>query len=313
MEKGKSFFKRFQFMLLVILLGGVFFTVFDRWDLYEKPVTGLGRELQSFLGLEGTWAHEEAPLDDLRAKDGANEETSSHDGQPGQAGEDAQGDGGGEYAPDAREDGEEAPSGPPEFVTVDETYFDDALFIGDSRVVGLRDYGRLKDHATFYAYEGLNIFRLLSAKIVEVAGQRKKISVEEALGQNQFGKIYLMVGINELDIGTVERYENTYREVVDRIRELQPNAKIFIQSILPVTQKRAAKGDFVTNDGIFERNEALKRLSDDETVFYLDVAEAVTDESGGMDPAYTSDGIHLKAKYVPLWTEYLKTHALAGT
>ena len=201
--------------------------------------------------------------------------------------------------------------GIPLWKTVDESYFDDALFIGDSRVVGLRDYGKLAEHATFYAYEGLNVFRLLTAKIVEVPGQHKKISVEEALGERQFAKIYLMTGINELDIGTVDRFENAYRDVVSRIRELQPGAVIYIQGIMLVTEKRAHKGDFVTNQGILERNEALKTIADWQTIFYLEDNEAITDESGVMNPSYTTDGIHLKAKYVPLWTEYLKTHVLS--
>ncbi|MBR6478241.1 MAG: acylhydrolase, partial [Lachnospiraceae bacterium] len=89
---------------------------------------------------------------------------------------------------------------------------------------------------------------------------------------------------------------------------LQPNAKIIIQSIMLVTQKRSSKGDFVKNSSIMERNEAIAQLADGVNVFYLDVNEAIVDESGGMNPAYTTDGVHLKAKYVPLWTEYLKTH-----
>ena len=193
---------------------------------------------------------------------------------------------------------------------VEDSYFDDALFIGDSRVVGLQDYGQLQDHATFYASTGLNIFRLLKARIATIEGQLKKVSVEEALGQRQFGKIYLMVGINELDIGTVEHFEETYKETIDRIRELQPGAIIYIQSIMKVTTKRAAKGDFVKNEGIVARNDAIMKLADNENIFYLDVNEAVCDESGGMNPTYTSDGIHLKVKYIPLWRDYLKCHAI---
>ena len=162
-----------------------------------------------------------------------------------------------------------------EWQTVGDDYFDDALFIGDSRIVGLQDYGKMEDHATFYASTGLNIFKLLSAKIVTLEGQLKKVSVEEALGQKSFGKIYLMVGINELDIGTVERFQNTYQATIERIQELQPDAIIYIQSIMKVTSKRAAKGDFVTNTGIDERNNAIMQLADHENIFYLDVNPSI--------------------------------------
>ena len=197
----------------------------------------------------------------------------------------------------------------PVWGTVEADYFDDALFLGDSRVVGLRDYDKL-DHGTFYAEEGMSIYKLLTKKIVSVPDQSSKISVEEVLEQNHYAKIYLMVGINELDVGTTERFQQTYRETINRIRELQPEAKIIIQSIMLVSKKRSAKGDFVNNDKIRERNDAIKQLADDETVFYLDVNEAVVDEEGCLNTQYTGDGIHLKAQYVPVWTEYLKTHAL---
>ena len=304
--KRESFFKRNQFTWILILSGILFFTALKRWDLYEKPLMHLGGQLEEFLGMElFGWESEGAGEDGREAqenpRDGQNGDRGENgDGTPKPGAEDLQG------ADD--ESGQEEWENLPEWITVEESYFDDALFIGDSRIVGLRDYGKLEEHATFYASEGLNIFRLLNSRIVEVEGQRKKITVEEALGERQFGKIYLMVGINELDIGTVERYKNTYQETIERIRELQPNARIYIQSIMLVTEKRAAKGDFVTNAGIRERNEAIQGIADNENVFYLDVNEAVVDESGGMNPEYTTDGVHLKAKYVPLWKEYIKTH-----
>ena len=327
--KKESFFKRYDILFLLLLFGIAFFGATKRWDLYEKPLQRIALEVQAFLGIgealpkdEDMWtpkwvwnigSHDrdmDAEEDDPLNGPGGDPEdplgvgAGDHDGAQGANGQGANG----QESDGQGAEGQGMAEVP--WQTVDESYFDDALFIGDSRIVGLRDYGNLQEHATFYAYEGLNIFRILSAKYVEVPGQIKKISVEEALGQRQFGKIYLMTGINELDIGTTQRFAETYGEVIQRIHELQPDAKIIIQSIMLVTQKRAEKGDFVTNQGIMERNQAIQALADGVTIFYLDVNEAITDESGGMNPSYTTDGIHLKAKYVPLWTEFLKSHAL---
>ena len=44
---------------------------------------------------------------------------------------------------------------PLQFTTVDASYFDDALFIGDSRTVGIAEYGNLKN-ATYFADVGIN-------------------------------------------------------------------------------------------------------------------------------------------------------------
>lgn len=193
---------------------------------------------------------------------------------------------------------------------VEDDYFSDALFLGDSRTVGMQKYGELGETATFYASTGLTIYKLFSAEIAELPDQSEKVTVEEALQHQSFGKIYIMIGINEIGGGTTEGYAQTYGETVAHLQELQPDAIIYIQGILKVTAARSAKGDYINNESIAARNEALSQLADGKKIFYLDVNEALCDESGGMVKDYTSDGVHLKAKYISLWEEYLKDHAV---
>ena len=199
-----------------------------------------------------------------------------------------------------------------QYMTVEDDYFVDAVFIGDSRTVGMFEYGGLEEISTFYASKGLTVYRLFDADIVSVPGERKQITVEEALQQNSFAKIYLMIGINEMGTGTVESFLEKYQEVVTHLRELQPDAIIYLQAIIKVTAERSAKGDYITNEGITARNEGIARLADNEKVFFLDVNPEVCDESGGMIPDYTFDGVHLKARYIEIWKDYLKAHAISS-
>lgn len=203
---------------------------------------------------------------------------------------------------------------PPEpeirFGRVEDDYFADALFLGDSRTVGMKEYGGLGDIATFYASTGMSIYKLFSAEIVELPDQTEKITIEEALQHQSFAKIYIMVGINEMGTGTVERFAETYKAAVEHLQELQPDAIIYIQAILKVTTERSNKGDYINNEGIEARNEALSQLADGKKIFYLDPNLAVCDEDGGMVKDYTFDGVHLKAKYIELWKEYLKDNAV---
>lgn len=193
---------------------------------------------------------------------------------------------------------------------VDDDYFSDAVFIGDSRTVGMYEYGGLENNTTFYASTGLTIFKLFDAKIAQIPGQRDKVTVEEALSSQTFGKIYLMVGINEMGTGNLDKFAETYKQAVEHLRTLQPNAVIYLQAIMKVTTKRSQKGDYITNQGIDERNEKISQLADNVWVYYLDVNPLICDESGGMEPTYTFDGVHLKAQYVPIWKDFLKAHAV---
>ncbi len=200
--------------------------------------------------------------------------------------------------------------GPPEYVTVEDDYFSDAVFIGDSRTVGMYEYGELEEISTFYASTGLTVYKLFDSAIVNVPGQKQKITVEEALQNNSFSKIYLMVGINEMGTGTVETFIEKYKEVVAHLQELQPEAILYIQGIMKVTTKRSEQGDYINNEGIIARNQELEKLADNRQVFYLDVNPVICDETGGLVEDYTFDGVHLKAKYIQIWKDYLKQHAI---
>lgn len=196
------------------------------------------------------------------------------------------------------------------FEKVTEEYFDDALFIGDSRTVGLQDYAGMEGRATFYCKTSLTIWDVLEKPIVKEEGQKQLLTVEEALTQNQFGKIYLMVGINELGRGNTELFMEQYAKVVNRIRELQPDAIIFVEGIMRVAGKKNASDAIFNNTNINEKNERIRELADNKDIFYIDVNEVVCDEEGNLNADYTSDEVHLKAVYYQIWKEFLLEHGI---
>ena len=194
---------------------------------------------------------------------------------------------------------------------VEEDYFADALFIGDSRTVGLSEYCEgLDEQAMFYAKVSLSIYSVLENDFLKDE-EGKKMTVEEALEKDEpYGKIYIMLGLNELGTGTTETFVAKYAEVIARIRELQPDATIYIQSIMHVTENKSSKDKIFNNERINERNEALSQLANNVDIFYLDMNEAVDDENGNMLEELSTDDIHLKASSYERWHQYLLQHAI---
>lgn len=202
---------------------------------------------------------------------------------------------------------EDNTSGTKDFETVKKSYFKDALFIGDSRTVGLMEYSGLSE-PTFYANVGLNIFEIFDKEIAEVNG--KKTTLDKALEKQKFSKIYIMLGINELGTGTSETFAKEYEAVIEKIQKLQPDAIIFIEAIMNVSKKKSDGDPIYNNHNIKERNEAIAPLADNKKVFYIDVNEVFIDKSGGIPENYTFDGIHLKAAYYKMWTDFLLKHGV---
>lgn len=193
------------------------------------------------------------------------------------------------------------------FVTVEEDYFEDAVFIGDSRTVGLQDYGGL-DKTDFFATVGMNVYDLWTDKFCEVNGE--KVTLEEALTAKQYGKIYFQIGINEMGRGTLDGFMEKYAQSVEKIRELQPEAFIFLQGIMKVTTEKSNSDSIFNNQGIQARNERIAELADGITVFYIDVNEVICDETGGLRADLTFDNLHLYGSKYGIWVDFLKTRGI---
>lgn len=196
---------------------------------------------------------------------------------------------------------------PLSFVEVEQSYLDDALFIGDSRVVGVERYSGW-DNLTYYAESGITIYDMFDCQVS--SGNAGKVTLEEALRQNSFGKIYLEVGINEMGTGTAASFLEAYEAAVCRLRKLQPDALLFLCGIMCVEQGRSETDPIFNNPGIRERNEGIARLADGQSIFYLDINEAVADENGNLDSDYTWDDVHLLGKYNVLWMDYFCRHGI---
>lgn len=305
---------------MLTAVGLAYLSLIDGWQVYAEPLTRVQEWIQGTQegnqqsGDDGPGQSDHDILEAWAEIPGAEGETGT--GLNDQDGTGTMPDTGqpdeqdGTDVNDAESNGGFGDGSEPVYMTVEDDYFSDAVFIGDSRTVGMYEYGGLEEIATFYASTGLTIYKIFDSAIVEMPGQRQKITIEEALGQNRFNKIYLMIGINEMGMGTVDTFAAKYQEVVEHLLEIQPEAIVYIQGILKVTTERSNQGDYITNEGIVARNEALSQLADNVRVFYLDANPTICDNTGGLEPSYTFDGVHLKAKYVEIWKDYLKTHAI---
>lgn len=192
------------------------------------------------------------------------------------------------------------------FTPVTEDYFKDAVFIGDSRTVGISEYSGI-ENATFLCKTSLTIYDYDKPKI---SYNNEKTSIQDVLEQKQFGKIYLMVGINECSYGTPESFYELYRQVVEDIRKLQPNALIFIEGNLLVTQSKSDSNQGVTNENIASRNELIATLANQKDTFYIDINQSSLCENGALIPELTWDQIHIKAQYYTVWKDFLLEHGI---
>ena len=192
------------------------------------------------------------------------------------------------------------------YKTVTPDYFENSLFIGDSRMKGFSDYNEW-EYGTYLYKVGLNVFNMMTTTVQSRTGKTK---ILDELQARQYENIYLCVGINELGSGTVEMFQDKYGEILGIIRENQPDARIIIMSIMYETPSYSASQDVYNNDNINAKNVAISRFANGEDIFYLDVNPPVADESRmALTESYSFDGVHMAAKHYHLWADYMLRRA----
>lgn len=226
--------------------------------------------------------------------------------------------GGGSASSGQRTDAPKVPETPPydfsqpvpEREAVDNSYFDDAAFVGDSRTDGFMLYSGIGTGDNLSA-NGVSIFKLADRKSLTIDGEQ--YTALEALALKEYGKVYIALGVNELGYNNDKVYYERFCSAIDEIRRVQPDAVIYIQGLIPVNESQylASTGhDYLTNDHLRVYNQLMQQVAEEKKVAYVNVYEAFADENGSLPEEDSRDGVHLYKESCQQWLAYLKTHTV---
>ena len=198
----------------------------------------------------------------------------------------------------------------PESEAVDTEYFKDAAFIGDSRTDGFLIYSGINGGKNLTS-NGLSIFKIEEKKALTING--KEYTLLEALGLEQYKKVYISLGVNELGYCDDEGFYENYCEVIDHIRELQPDAVIYIQGLIPLNEGQIAATTgrtYLTNSHLRIYNDLMRQVAEEKQVAFLDLYSEFVDENEELPVDASKDGVHLSKAYCEQWLHYLETHTV---
>lgn len=205
----------------------------------------------------------------------------------------------------------------PESEPVDYSYFNDTVFIGDSRTQGLLLYSQLTPRFNFAA-QGATTQSIRTKSYIALPDSEARTTysttytLSEALTviDGQYKAVYISAGVNELGWNT-GIFINSFRDLVLTVRE-HTDLPIYIQLILPVTTEYAESSIYgVTNEKQREFNSELTLLAAELSVFLLDPCEIFSLEDGSLNPQYASfDGAHLSPAANAMIAEYYRTHVV---
>lgn len=202
-----------------------------------------------------------------------------------------------------------APDSVPEFGRVTTEWFADAAFLGDSLTVGYIDYDIDLDGARILAYEGASPNNFVNRTTMKNANDEDEIPLD-ILAADPPAKLYVLVGTNAIASGTADdSFLNYYDRLLDDLKNILPDTKIFVQSILPVRPEVLESSPGMATDHLNTINAAIRDMCAEKGCYYLDLASVFTDSDGALMADYAQpDGIHLTVSGYSNWVSYLCTH-----
>lgn len=201
-----------------------------------------------------------------------------------------------------------------------DSFFADAIFVGDSVTVGLSNYYNklhgavFTDTTQFLAQVGCSAKMCISSNPTEKY-QRYMPSyggrlcrIEDGIALSGARKVFIDYGLNDLTGSTSIEFLDNFTTLITRIQEKNPSVQIYVISTTYVVSD--AQTGLLTNSNIRKANEAVKAYCQDNGLGYINIADYIADEDGGLHPRYSSDQyVHQNAKSYEMWVKVLRHYA----
>lgn len=196
---------------------------------------------------------------------------------------------------------------PQQAVALDDSYFEDAVFIGDSRMQGFRNLSGITK-GSFVTAVGMELENFYTDAQIPTA--KGNVLVLDALKNLNYTKIYMMLGTNELGAYDMTQVGESYRKVLEDIKMLSSSTDpvVYVYSVIYVDESLVTTGDYVNNANVDAVNAQILDMCRKEGYHYINLNEVLSNGYHSLIPGAAEDGIHLNAEYCKKWLEYTKTH-----
>lgn len=197
-----------------------------------------------------------------------------------------------------------------------DAYFDGMVLIGDSVMVGFRNYSMRRANTflgriQFLASGSFSVHNSLwpiNSKSVHPIFQGQQRFVWDSLSMIQPKRVFLFFGLNDMNMGSLADTCAKYSQLIANIKTTCPDTEIHLMS-MTYTLRGKGKGN-LNNPTIRQFNEMLKQMARDNGWGFVDIANPLSDANGDLAPAYCSDNyVHQTNAAYDVWAVVLRDYA----
>ena len=182
-----------------------------------------------------------------------------------------------------------------------QSVFDDALFIGNSVLHGLYQFGVIT-HGDFLTVVGLNV------NTIYTNTDENGTPLIDTITGKGYKKVIINFGINEVGWPSQSTFINRYSQLIDDVRERLPGVTVYIVAITPVTKHYSlGKGqeNGITIEHIRATNERIRNMCVQKGARFIETPDSLLDSEGYLPSDASSDGVHMNLKYDRLWADHI--------
>lgn len=202
----------------------------------------------------------------------------------------------------------------------DASWFDDAVFLGDSVTLKLSYY--CEEHpealgdAKFFCAGSLGytsaLWELDREDSVHPYYRGKNYLSRDCAQVTGASKVFVLLGINDIGLYGTDESLKSAETLINDIKKTSPDASVYIQSVTPILKGKENKD--IDNKLVRSFNKKLETFCKNNGYPYLDVYDLMADKDGYLKPEYCGDqeaqGIHFTDAACELWTKFLKENVL---
>lgn len=202
-----------------------------------------------------------------------------------------------------------------------EEWFSDCVFVGDSIIVGWKQYNSLmlQSNSEFFgktrffcagSYGYGHALEPVSENSIHPIYGGEQHLIEDALQMIGANKAFICFGVNDISIYGVDGTINNCRELLNRIYAKNPNIDLYIISAMYLTRDGDAKGSKLTNANLLLLNRGIAEVCNDFGIPFVNIASHLIDEEGFVPAQYSSDNfVHQTYAAYDVWADILRSVA----
>lgn len=220
----------------------------------------------------------------------------------------------------AEEKARQMQSGPGEVYLLGESgdagqaYIDSLTFLCDSALIGLRDYGLLKDGTATTQVWGSSAGNIPASQLgsfkIRFPGDGSEISPVDAAMIAKPSILVISLGTDGLADSNESQFISDYEALIRGVQEASPYTTVVVCTITSVTISYSGS-DGLEFTLVNRANEWLARICADTGAYLVDAASAVSDSNGSLLTEYASaNGKTLNSAGLNQILMYLRNHAV---